>query len=155
MSRCTCPPVLAAALLLGVAGPAAAAPQLLGDHELRAVYGRADVAAAPSLPLPGVNGGPVAQVADDLLKGAHVMVLDGPQFLAAWRAAGATEAPATYAGQPVLQLSLAGPPVSVTFDGNELLGSLAGGGTLHGPSVGQFTFHDLDARGTTLWLWHH
>jgi hypothetical protein len=155
---------LAGAALLVASTVASAEAQLLDDHEMRAVYGRAD----PTLTLPGLAGGgasnggdsksndPGTVIANDLLKGAVSAMLDRQQFLAAWSAAaGPDSTPPGYDGREVTQLVLNATPVTVSFEASRFLTSLAGGGTLQGPSMGVVTFDAIDARGTTLWVWGH
>jgi hypothetical protein len=156
----------AVAVLLVASTTAGAEAQLLGDREMRAVYGRAD----PTLSLPDFGGGasnghgdsntnsndPGATLANDLLKGASAALLDEKQFLAAWAAAvGPDSHPPGYDGREVTQLVVNAAPLTISFEASQFLTSLAGGGTLHGPSMGLVTFNAIDGRGTTLWVWGH
>lgn len=138
----------------------------LDEHEMRGVYGRADVS-MPALPssgslagLPGAGNGdgsdPGSRLTNALLKGARASYLDEAQFLAAWRAvAGPDGHPPTYDGRPVMQLELTADPVTISFDVDQVFSALAGGAPYHGPSGGTITLNNVDARGTTIWIWGH
>jgi hypothetical protein len=160
--------VSAAALvaIMGLACPAGARAEarLLEDREMREVWGRADVSmpVIPGLPSAGGGGGngsssdPGTQLTNALLKGATATMLDEPAFLATWKAHAGTDArPPTYDGRNVLQLELNAEPVTLSFELMSLLGAVAGGGAVHGPSDGMITLQNVDARGTTLWVWGH
>jgi hypothetical protein len=88
-------------------------------------------------------------------------VLTPAQFAAALQAVGAAPSMfADYAGQPVAQTVVDARPVTFSFNFSDVLqsttglpvSSSAGSG---GPSMGTITLKDFDARGTTIWVWHH
>ena len=151
-------------VLFAASSAARAEARLLDDREMRSVYGRADVS-LPVLPgaggLPGVGGSsdgsdPGSRLTAALMKGAKVSMLDQAAFLAAWHDASGTDSrPPSYDGRAVMQIQITADPVSMSFDGNELFSALAGGTPYHGPSMGTFTLNNVDARGTTLWVWGH
>jgi len=80
-------------------------------------------------------------------------LLDAAQFAAALPAGVRF---ADYQGQPVGEVKVDAPPTSFSFSMSDLLQSATGtGGHLTGPSMGTFTMNGFDARGTTLFVWHH
>jgi hypothetical protein len=88
-------------------------------------------------------------------------LLTPAQFAVAMQAAGVASF-ADYAGQPVAQSVVDARPVTFSFNFSDVLQSTTGlstssGGTSgnSGPSLGTFTLKDFDARGTTIWVWHH
>lgn len=81
-------------------------------------------------------------------------VLDATQFQAALAERGATALPAAlYDGRPVAQVTIDAPPVDARMEAGALLNTL--GVQYNGPSFGTIDIHNLDARGTTLWMWGH
>lgn len=149
----------ASTALFAVATTAFAEPKLLDDREMRAVYGRADNSVQVQVPtglLPGGSNGPAGQLANELLKGAKVSLIDEAHFTAALAAVASQPVHlADYDGRPVTQIEITAEPVSMTFEAGSFLASLAGGTTLHGPSMGTISLNNVDARGTTLWIYGH
>jgi len=86
-------------------------------------------------------------------------LLSPAQFATALQAVGATPSMfADYAGQPVAQIVVDARPVSFSFDFSDALQATTGLSYNTGagaPSLGMFTLKDFDARGTTVWVWHH
>jgi hypothetical protein len=152
---------LVAFAALALSSSAHAEARMLDDREMRSVWGRADTS-IPAIPgLPSSNGSgngndPGTQLQNALMKGATASMLDEHAFLAEWKARTGSDArPPTYDGREVVQLDLNAEPVTLSFDLMTLLGAAAGGGTVHGPSGGMITLQNIDARGTTLWVWGH
>ena len=49
-----------------------------------------------------------------------------------------------------MQLEVTGGPINASFEAASLLPV-----QYHGPSMGTISINNLDARGTTLWVWTH
>jgi hypothetical protein len=62
---------------------------------------------------------------------------------------------ADYQGQPVAQTVVDAKPVTFSFNVSDILQATAGLKVNSGASMGTITLKDFDARGTTLWVWHH
>ncbi len=63
-----------------------------------------------------------------------------------------------YAGQPVAQTVVDAKPVTFSFNVSDILQSTTGlqySSGAGGASMGTITLKDFDARGTTIWVWHH
>jgi len=88
-------------------------------------------------------------------------LLTSAQFAGALQAAGLSPAMfADYAGQPVAQTVVDARPVTFSFNFSDVLQTTTGlqynaGASSGAPSMGTITLKDFDARGTTLWVWHH
>ena len=87
-------------------------------------------------------------------------LLTPSQFATALQGAGLAPAMfADYAGQPVAQTVVDAKPVTFSFNFSDVLQTTTGlqynGGGSGGPSMGTITLKDFDARGTTIWVWHH
>ena len=80
-------------------------------------------------------------------------LLDAAQFAAALQGTGWTPAMLGYDGQPVSQIKVDAPPVTFSFDLAQVFQTV--GVSYHGPSMGTITMSEFDARGTTIWVWHH
>jgi hypothetical protein len=141
-----------AATLIAAAAAAHAGLTPMDEAELAAVNGRAAPPTAAPLP-PGAAGLGLAGLipADHL----HTTLLDRAAFDAALLAAGITPfGRGVYDGRPVAQVTIDGAPFSVSMELSALL--LAGTHlSLDGPSMGTVSFNNVDARGTTLWIWGH
>jgi hypothetical protein len=154
-------PALVAIAVLAMAAlfspPSQAAPRALSEHEMSDVRGAdgsafAGVPAAPGSPSNGFAMGLAAAFSSS----TGASVLDAAEFGAALQAAGwPAGAPLPgYAGQPVQQTRVDAAPVTFSVDLSTVL--QAGTGLAYqGPSMGTITLRDFDARGTTLWAWHH
>ncbi|MFZ5546891.1 MAG: hypothetical protein ACOZJZ_25360 [Pseudomonadota bacterium] len=150
--------LLGASLLLAggalAVQPARAGLSPLSDVELAQVSGRA---AAPmqqqkteqnSARLP-LLGSLLALFAPEHL---HTSTLDRAAFEAALAAHGAQPLPRPlYDGGPVTQIVIDAPPVSTRFEAGALLSTF--GVDYQGRSFGSISITNLDARGTTLWVW--
>lgn len=148
---------LASLLLVGgaLALKPAHAMSALSEGEMAQVSGQAAMPGAPSqqkggsaLPLGGLLGLFTPQQ-------WKAGVLDQAGFEAALAAHGAAPMPVPlYDGRPVAQLVIDSPPVNATMEaGAFFLSNL--GVDYRGPSFGTININNLDARGTTLWVWHH
>ena len=88
-------------------------------------------------------------------------LLSPAQFATALQSIGMTPAMfADYAGQPVAQTVVDARPVTFSFNFSDVLQSTTGlqvssSSANAGPSLGTITLKDFDARGTTMWVWHH
>jgi len=143
--------VLTAAVLH--APPARAAMQAMNDIELADVRGQADTLK----PRDAVNALPLAGPLLKLLSPEHLQAatLDQAAFEAALVARGLPPlASPFYSGGGVMQLAIDAPPMDVSFDAAALIPGV--GSRYHGASsFGRIDISGLDARGTTLWIWHH
>ena len=157
------PFALACALLFASVFSASshAAPKPLSDAEMSAVRGAdgsilAGVQASSSNSQnPFANG-----LAAAFSSSTGPTSLTPAEFSAALASAGLS--PSTfsdYAGQSVSQTVVDAKPVTFSFNVSDVLQSTtglpysSGGGS--GPSLGTITLKDFDARGTTIWVWHH
>ena len=157
------PLLLACALLFAsLSSPSShAAPKPLSDAEMSAVRG------ADGSILAGVQGG--SQNSQNPFTsglGAAFASSTGPslltptEFAAALSSAGLSPAMfADYSGQQVSQTIVDAKPVTFSFDVSDVLQSTTGlqfsSSGSGGPSMGTITLKDFDARGTTIWVWHH
>ena len=88
-------------------------------------------------------------------------LLTQAQFASALQAAGLNPAMfADYSGQPVAQTVVDARPVTFSFNFSDVLQTATGlqynaGANGGAPSTGTITLKDFDARGTTIWVWHH
>ena len=64
---------------------------------------------------------------------------------------------ADYTGQPVAQTVVDARPVTFSFNVSDVLQATTGlqYNSAGGASMGTITLKDFDARGTTIWVWHH
>jgi len=152
-------PALVAIAVLAMAAvfssPSQAAPRPLSEPEMSAVRG-ADGSAFAGVPAQGTANSFANGLAAAFTSSTGAAVLDAAGFGSALRAAGwpAGVTLPGYDGQPVLQTRVDAPPVSFSVDLSAVL--QAGTGLAYnGPSMGTITMRDFDARGTTLWVWHH
>ena len=152
-----------AALLAALAVTVAhATPRPLDEAEMSAVRGAdgsivVGVQPSPSNSQNAFAGGLAAAFSSS----TGSTLLTPAQFASALQAAGLAPAMfADYAGQPVAQTVVDAKPVTFSFNFSDVLQSTTGlqynAGTNSGaPSMGTITLKDFDARGTTLWVWHH
>ena len=136
-----------------------AAPKPLSDTEMSAVRGAdgsilASVQASSSSSQNAFASG----LAAAFTSSTGATTLDAAQFATALESVGLTPAAfPDYTGQPVAQTVVDARPVTFSFDLSDVL--LAGTGLQYrsgtGASMGTITVKDFDARGTTLWVWHH
>ena len=146
---------LACALLLASASQAA--PKPLSDSEMSAVRGAdgsilADLQMSSSNPQNALTSGLNAAFSSS----TGATSLTPAQFAAALAGAGLSPAMfADYAGQPVAQTVVDARPVSFSFSVSDVLQATTGLQYASGPSMGTITLKDFDARGTTIWVWHH
>jgi hypothetical protein len=147
--------LLLAAAAIACASSALAAPQALGDDEMRSVNGGAQasalLAASLGTALPGLLN---LLAADKLL--AEKSKLSPAEFAAAIQAAGLSAAlQSGYDGQGGSQINLgAGNKLNLQGGAAELLS--AGAGAYNSAnSMGSVAISNLDAGGTRLLVWHH
>jgi len=136
-----------------------AAPKPLSDIEMSAVRGAdgsilASVQAAPSNSQNAFTSG----LAAAFTSSTGSTMLNAAQFATALDSVGLTPAAfPDYDGQPVAQTVVDARPVTFSFNLSDAL--LAGTGLQYnsgtGASMGTITLKDFDARGTTIWVWHH
>lgn len=161
-TRSGTPLYLAASLLLAGAAllamkPAHAALAPLDDMELAQVNGRATPPWAPQRNVQKLEALPLLRGLTSLFTPAQLQLnlLDRAGFEAALAAHGMGALPAPlYDGRPVVQLAIDAPPVSLQMDAAQFLLQNFGL-TYQGPSFGTINISNLDARGTTLWIWKH
>ena len=150
---------LSAACALLFAAAAHAAPKPLSDAEMSAVRGAdgsivAGInASSQNTQNPFTNG-----LAAAFSSSTGSTVLTPAEFAASLATIGLTPANfGDYAGQPVSQTIVDAKPVTFSFNLSDAL--LAGTGLQYtsgtGASMGTITIKDFDARGTTIWVWHH
>ena len=151
---------LAGALLLaGLVHPFAnATPKALADAELSAVRGAdgsiaATIQVASSNAQNGFSGG----LASAFTSSTGSTLLTPAQFAAALGNAGLSlDAMPDYHGEFVAQTVVDAKPVSFSFTFSDVLSATTGLQYNSGSaSFGTFTMTNFDARGTTLWIWHH
>ena len=156
------PLVVACALLFAglVSTASQAAPKPLSDAEMSAVRG------ADGSILAGLHGSssssqnPFASGLSAAFGSSTGPTTLGPaEFAAALSSAGLSPTMfADYAGQPVAQTIVDAKPVTFSFNVSDVISSTTGlqfNSSAGGPSMGTITLKDFDARGTTIWVWHH
>jgi hypothetical protein len=85
----------------------------------------------------------------------HASLLDKKGFEAALATHGLQPFDASfYAGGPVAQVEVESPPVNASFELGQLIAGSVGL-SYQGASMGTVQINNLDARGTTLWMWSH
>jgi hypothetical protein len=150
--RASC--ALAIALLF--ASAAGATPRPLADDEMSAARG-ADNSIVAGLQ-PGSFGTPnplSSGLASAFASSTGPTLLTGAEFAASLEASGYSLAMISgYAGEPVAQIRVDAKPVTFSFDISDVLRATTGL-SYTGPSMGTITMKDFDARGTTIWVWHH
>jgi hypothetical protein len=151
--------ILALACAALLAGASQAAPKPLSDAEMSAVRG-ADGSILAGLQTPSST----SQNAFASGLGAAFSSSTGSALLTPAQFAGALETVglspamfADYAGQPVAQTVVDARPVTFSFDVSDVLQATTGLKLANtgGASMGTITLKDFDARGTTIWVWHH
>jgi len=145
---------LACALLFSVAPKAA--PKPLSDAEMSSVRGAdgsilAGLASSSSSQNPFTSG-----LAAAFSSSSGATLLTPAQFASALEAVNlAPTMFADYQGQPVAQTVVDAKPVTFSFNISDVLQATTGLQSNVGASMGTITIKDFDARGTTLWVWHH
>ena len=148
---------LACATLPGVASRAATKP--LSDVEMSAVRGADGSILAAIQPASSNSGNALASgLAAAFTSSTGATTLNAAQFATSLASVGLTPAAfPDYDGQPVAQTVVDARPVTFSFNLSDALlavtGLQYGSGT--GASMGTITLKDFDARGTTIWVWHH
>ncbi len=149
--------VLACATLL--AGASHAVPKPLSEAEMSAVRG-ADGSILAGVQTPSSNSQNAfsSGLAAAFSSSTGSTLLTPAQFAGALETVGLTPAMfADYAGQPVAQTVVDAKPVTFSFDVSDVLQATTGLKLANtgGASMGTITLKDFDARGTTIWVWHH
>jgi hypothetical protein len=146
--------LLLAAAALACASSTLAAPQALGDEEMRSVNGGAQASALPSvLANTGLSGLLNVPGSDKLA--AEKSKLSPAEFVAAMQTAGLSGAlQSGYDGQGGSQINISAGKLNAQLGMAELL-SPGAGNYNSGNSMGQVAISNLDASGTRLLVWHH
>ena len=156
-STCFKTVLLACATLLGAASQAA--PKPLSDTEMSSVRGADGSILATVQPSSSNSQNAFTSgLAAAFTSSTGATMLDAAQFATALESVGlAPAAFPDYNGQPVAQTVVDARPATFSFDLSDVL--LAGTGLRYssgtGASMGTITLKDFDARGTTIWVWHH
>ncbi|MCK9688516.1 hypothetical protein [Scleromatobacter humisilvae] len=148
---------LALACALLFAGASQAAPKPLSDAEMSAVRG-ADGSILAGVQTPSSNAqNPFANgLSAAFSSSTGATLLTPSEFSAALAGVGLTPSMLSdYAGQTVSQTVVDAKPVTFSFNISDVLQSTTGLQYNSGPSMGTITLKDFDARGTTIWVWHH
>ncbi len=146
---------LACALLF--AGSLQAAPKPLSEAEMSDVRG-ADGSILAGVQAPSTNAqNPFTNgLAAAFSSSTGATLLTPAQFTAALASEGLSPSIfPDYAGQPVAQTVVDAKPVTFSFNLSDVLQSATGLHYSSGASMGTITMKDFDARGTTIWVWHH
>jgi hypothetical protein len=152
-----------AALLATFAATLAhATPKPLDETEMSAVRGADGSILVGVQPSSSNSQNPFASgLAAAFSSSTGSTTLTPTQFASALQAAGLSPTMfADYAGQPVAQTAVDARPATFSFDFSDVLQTLTGlqynaGAAGGAPSMGTITLKDFDARGSTLWVWHH
>jgi hypothetical protein len=146
---------LACALLFSAAPQAA--PKPLSEAEMSSVRG-ADGSILAGLPSASSSSqNPFTSgLAAAFSSSSGATLLTPAQFASALEAVNlAPTMFADYQGQPVAQTVVDAKPVTFSFNVSDVLQATTGLQSNVGASMGTITLKDFDARGTTLWVWHH
>ena len=148
---------LCAAAAMLVAGVSHATPQPLDDIEMSAVRGADGSILAGVQPTSGNAQNPFsAGLAAAFSSSTGPTLLTPTQFAAALDRIGVAPSMfADYAGQPVAQTVVDARPVTFSFDLSSVLQATTGLQVNSTASMGTITMNNFDARGTTIWVWHH
>ena len=149
---------LAFALLF--ASAAQATPKPLSDTEMSAVRGADGSILAGVQSSSSTSQNPFANgLAAAFSSSTGPSLLTPTEFSAALSTAGLSPSMfGDYAGQTVSQTVVDAKPVTFSFNVSDVLQSTTGlqfSSGAGGPSMGTITLKDFDARGTTIWVWHH
>jgi len=149
--------LLAAACSLLLASASHATPKPLSDVEMSAVRG------ADGSILAGVQGSSSSSqnpftngLAAAFSSSTGASLLTPAQFASALEGVGLSPAIfPDYHGQPVAQTVVDARPVTFSFNLSDVLQGTTGLQFNSAASMGTITLKDFDARGTTIWAWHH
>ena len=136
-----------------------AAPKPLSDEEMSTVRG-ADGSIRAGVQTPSANAqNPFGTgLSAAFSSSAGSTLLTPAQFAVALESVGlAPSMLADYADQPVAQTVVDARPVTFSFNVSDVLQATTGlqYNSAGGASMGTITLKDFDARGTTIWVWHH
>ena len=136
-----------------------AAPKPLSDAEMSMVRGAdGSIVASLQAPSPSADNALTSGLAAAFSSSTGATLLGPAQFAAALAGAGLSPSIfPDYAGQPVSQTVVDARPVTFSFNVSDILQATTGlqAGNTGGASMGTITLKDFDARGTTIWVWHH
>ena len=152
----------ACALLLAslVSALAPAAPQPLNESEMSSVRGADGSILAGVQPSSSSSPNPFTSgLSAAFSSSTGATLLTPTQFATALEGVGLSPALfPDYQGQPVAQTVVDAKPVTFSFSLSDVLQATTGlqfNSGAAGPSMGTITLKDFDARGTTIWVWHH
>lgn len=146
--------LLLAATALACASPALAAPQALGDEDMRSVHGGAQASTLPSVLANTGLAGLLNVLGSDKLA-AEKSKLSPAEFVAAMQTAGLSGAlQSGYDGQGGSQINLGAGKLTAQIGMAELL-SPGAVNYNSSNSMGSIAISNLDASGTRLLVWHH
>ena len=136
---------------------ALATPQPLNESEMSSVRGADGSIAVGLQPSSSNSQNPfTAGMSAAFASSTGPSLLSPAQFATALQAAGlAPSMFADYAGQPVAQTVVDAKPVTFSFSASDVLQATTGLQYNSSASMGTITLKDFDARGTTIWVWHH
>ena len=148
---------LCAAVATLVASASHATPQALSDTEMSTVRGADGSILAGLQPSSAKASNPFgAGLAAAFSSSTGATLLTPAQFATALDSVGlAPSMFPDYTGQPVAQTVVDAKPVTFSFDLSAVLQATTGLQYSSGASMGTITLKDFDARGTTIWVWHH
>lgn len=142
----------AATLLASRAAHAELTP--MNESELSTVRGQGpiDTRREQKLPeLPGLAGLLASSLSPSDL---HLSFIDKPALDSVLAASGMTLDGKLYDGGAIMKIAIAAAPFDLSFDASKLF--LANTGLeYHGASMGTVTLHNVDMRGTTLYVFSH
>jgi hypothetical protein len=136
-----------------------ASPKPLDDAEMSGVRGADGSILASMRPATSKSDSALASgLAAAFASSTGASLLAPTQFAMALEGVGL--APAMfpdYAGQPVAQTVVDARPVTFSFNASDIVQATTGApfNAAPGTSLGTITLKDFDARGTTIWVWHH
>jgi hypothetical protein len=139
------------------ASAAHAAPKPLSDAEMSTVRG-ADGSILAGVQTSSSNTqNPFANgIAAAFSSSTGATMLTPAQFAGSLASVGLTPSMfPDYAGQPVAQTVVDAKPVTFSFNASDVLQATTGLQYNSSASMGTITLKDFDARGTTIWVWHH
>jgi hypothetical protein len=148
---------LSAALAMLFASVSHATPRPLADSEMSDVRGAdGSILAGVQTPSSGLQNPFTAGLAAAFSSSTGPGLLTPAQFAAALESVGlAPSMFRDYAGQPVAQTVVDARPVTFSFDLSDVLLANTGLQYSSSASMGTITMNNFDARGTTIWVWHH
>ena len=149
--------ILAATCALLLASASQAAPKPLSDAEMSAVRGAdGSILAGVQTSSSSAQNPFTSGLAAAFSSSTGATMLTPAQFATALEGVGLSPALfPDYQGQPVAQTVVDAKPVTFSFSLSDVLQGTTGLQFNGGASMGTITLKDFDARGTTIWVWHH